>query len=258
MSETILRVSGLNKTYPGSVGRPGLHVLRDVSFVLAGGETLGVLGESGSGKSTLARVLLRLTDVDSGAVDFCGVNLLQPESQHRRYLTRQIQIVFQDPNSSMNPRRTVRQVLLEAARVSGDPEAVTATALEGMLDAVGLSAEKLDAFPHQLSGGQRQRVAIARALAVSPSVIVADECVSALDVSVQSSILNLLLELQRARGLALIFIGHDVAVVHHMSDRIMVMRHGEVVETGPASEVINTPRHPYVRELVASARGPHR
>lgn len=254
MSEVILRVSRLNKTYPASGGRPGLHVLRDVSFDLAAGETLGVLGESGSGKSTLARVLLRLSDANSGSVDYCGVNLLKPGSQ-RRYLTRQIQIVFQDPNSSMNPRRTVRQVLLEAARVSGNPDAVTPTALEGMLNAVGLSTEKLNAFPHQLSGGQRQRVAIARALAVSPSVIVADECVSALDVSVQSSILNLLLELQRARGLALIFIGHDVAVVHHMSDRIMVMRHGEVVETGPASEVIGAPRHPYVRELVASAKG---
>src|SRR5690606_37696234 len=139
-----------------------------------------------------------------------------------------------------------------AARVSGEPEATSERSLAAMLDAVGLSSDKLNAYPHHLSGGQRQRVAIARALAVSPDVIVADECVSALDVSVQSSILNLLLDLQRSRGLAYIFIGHDLAVVHHMSDRIMVMQKGEVVETGDPGSIMHNPSHPYVRELIES------
>lgn len=258
MSEPILTAHGLNKTYRRQGARPALQVLRDVSFDLNQGETLGVVGESGSGKSTLARVLLRLTDVDSGAIRYRGIDLLNPTARQSRELRRKIQIVFQDPNSSMNPRRTVRQALLEAARVSGDPEATTDRALAAMLDAVGLSSDKLNALPHQLSGGQRQRVAIARALAVNPEVIVADECVSALDVSVQSAILNLLLELQRSRGLAYIFIGHDLSVVHHMSDRIVVMQKGEVVESGDPADVLHNPNHPYVRELIESAPGLHR
>jgi len=255
MRAPILSASKLDKTYRGSGGRPSLQVLRDVSFDLHAGETLGIVGESGSGKSTLARVLLRLTDVDGGAITYRDVDVLRPTAPQAKYLTRKIQIVFQDPNSSMNPRRTVRQALVEAARVSGDPDATSERALVAMLDAVGLSRDKLNAYPHHLSGGQRQRVAIARALAVSPDVIVADECVSALDVSVQSSILNLLLELQRSRGLAYIFIGHDLAVVHHMSDRIMVMQKGEVVETGDPGSIMRNPSHPYVRELIDSVAG---
>lgn len=257
MTEQILAARGLNKTYRAQGGRAALQVLRNVSFDLHAGETLGVVGESGSGKSTLARVLLRLTDVDSGSIQYRGIDLLRPSGQQARQLTRKIQIVFQDPNSSMNPRRTVRQSLVEAARVSGDPEATSERALAAMLDAVGLSSDKLNALPHHLSGGQRQRVAIARALAVNPEIIVADECVSALDVSVQSSILNLLLDLQRSRGLAYIFIGHDLSVVNHMSDRIVVMQKGEVVETGDPGDVLRNPSHPYVRELIESAPGLH-
>lgn len=257
MSELILKATNLNKTYRGQGGRPAQQVLRNVSFDLHAGETLGIVGESGSGKSTLARVLLRLTGVDSGAITYRDVDVLRPTAEQAKYLTRRIQIVFQDPNSSMNPRRTVRQALIEAARVSGEADATSDRSLTAMLDAVGLSSDKLDAHPHHLSGGQRQRVAIARALAVSPDVIVADECVSALDVSVQSSILNLLLELQRSRGLAYIFIGHDLAVVHHMSDRIMVMQKGEVVETGDPGQIMRNPSHPYVRELIDSVPSLH-
>jgi peptide/nickel transport system ATP-binding protein len=258
VTDPILTARNLNKTYRRQGARPPLQVLRDVSFDLHAGETLGVVGESGSGKSTLARVLLRLTDVDSGSIRYRGIDLLNPSGQQSRELRRKIQIVFQDPNSSMNPRRTVRQALVEAARVSGDPEATTDRALVDMLDAVGLSSDKLNALPHHLSGGQRQRVAIARALAVNPEIIVADECVSALDVSVQSAILNLMLDLQRSRGIAYIFIGHDLSVVHHMSDRIMVMQKGEVVETGDPADVLRNPSHPYVRELIESAPGLHR
>ncbi len=253
----LLQVDGLRKAYPGQGGRKGHLALDDVSFTLSAGETLGIVGESGSGKSTLAKVLVRLTGADAGRVGFGGIDVLRPNAAEATQLTRQIQIVFQDPNSSMNPRRTIRQALAEAARVAEAAPAADAMEqrLVSLLDAVGLSVDKLDAYPHQLSGGQRQRVAIARALAVSPRVIVADECVSALDVSVQSSILNLLLDLQRQRGLAYVFISHDLSVVHHMSDRVMVMKSGRVVEAGPATEILRMPQHPYTRELIASVPG---
>ncbi|GIK82661.1 MAG: hypothetical protein BroJett024_37660 [Alphaproteobacteria bacterium] len=251
----LLSALGLCKRYPGEGGRRGHLALDDVSFDLGEGETLGIVGESGSGKSTLARVLTRLTPVDAGSVEYCGRDLLRPGRADAAFLTSQIQIVFQDPNSSMNPRRTVRQALAEAARVAGTDARGMETRLIELLDSVGLSREKLDAYPHQLSGGQRQRVAIARALAVSPRVIVADECVSALDVSVQSSILNLLLDLQRRHGLAYIFISHDLSVVHHMSDRVAVMKSGRIVEQGRAAAVLRNPTQGYTRELIASVPG---
>lgn len=251
----LLRVSGLSKRYPGSRGRAGHLALDDVALELDAGETLGIVGESGSGKSTLARVLMRLTPADAGEAVFDGMDMLRPSAADARRLTRAVQIVFQDPNSSMNPRRTVRQALAEATRVAAVPAADTEARLAALLDDVGLSREKLNAYPHQLSGGQRQRVAIARALAVSPRVIIADECVSALDVSVQSSVLNLLLDLQRRLGLAYIFISHDLSVVRHMSDRVMVMRTGRVVEQGSCADVLLRPRHEYTRELLASVPG---
>ena len=253
--DVLLSVEHLSKTYRGQGGRPAHKALDDVSLELRASETLGIVGESGSGKSTLARVLVRLTGADSGRADYCGVDLLRAGGAGALFLTRQIQIVFQDPNSSMNPRRTIRQALLEAARVAEHPPADIQGSLARMMEAVGLSREKLDAYPHQLSGGQRQRVAIARALAVSPRVVVADECVSALDVSVQSSILNLMLERQRELGLAYVFISHDLSVVHHMSDRMIVMRSGRIVEAGNPSEIMRNPQDPYTRELIASVPG---
>ena len=253
--EVLLKVEHLEKTYSGHNGRPAHRALDDVSLELRDGETLGIVGESGSGKSTLARVLVRLTGADGGRVTYRGIDLLNARGADALFLTRQIQIVFQDPNSSMNPRRTVRQALMEAARVAENPPADLQTSLGHMMEAVGLSRDKLDAYPHQLSGGQRQRVAIARALAVSPKVVVADECVSALDVSVQSSILNLLLERQRDLGLAFVFISHDLAVVHHMSDRMIVMKSGRIVEAGNPAEILRNPGDPYTRELIASVPG---
>ena len=254
-SETLIRAGGLRKRYAGEGGRRGHLALDDVSFELAAGETLGIVGESGSGKSTLARVVMRLTSADGGRIEYCGRNLLAPNREDAAFLTRQVQIVFQDPSSSMNPRRTVRQALSEAARVAGVGKRNMEDRLIELLDAVGLSREKLDAYPHQLSGGKLQRIGIARALAVSPRVIVADECVSALDVSVQSSILNLLLDLQRNHGLAYIFISHDLSVVHHMSDRVAVMKSGRIVEEGETAAVLGNPSHEYTRELIASVPG---
>jgi ABC-type glutathione transport system ATPase component len=250
----LLEVRGLSKTYAGAGGRRHT-ALDDVSLKLAPGETLGIVGESGSGKSTLGRILMRLTAADGGHVTFEGIDVLRPSRAEAIHLTRRMQIVFQDPNSCMNPRHTVRQVLTEAARVSQTDRDRIEERVRGIMDAVGLAGEKLDAFPHQLSGGQRQRVAIARALAVEPGVVIADECVSALDVSVQSAILNLLLELQRERGLAYLFISHDLSVVRHMSDRILVMKSGQVVEEGPADSLISQPTHPYTRELIGAIPG---
>ena len=252
MTAPLLEVSDLCKTWPGSQGRRRQVALDRVSLAVGAGETLGIVGESGSGKSTLARILMRLTGADSGIARFDGIDVLHPARRDVARLTREMQIVFQDPNSSMNPRRTVRQALTEAARLADPGRGAVARKVAEMLDAVGLSREKLDAYPHQLSGGQRQRVAIARALAVGPRLVIADECVSALDVSVQSAILNLLLELQRDRGLSYLFISHDLAVVHHMSDRILVMKSGQVVESGPARDLIAAPRHPYTRDLIAA------
>jgi ABC-type glutathione transport system ATPase component len=251
----LLSVSGLRKRYPGAGGRAGHLALDDVGLELNAGETLGIVGESGSGKSTLARVLMRLTPADGGTAAYDGIDMLRPSAAEAVRLTRAVQIVFQDPNSSMNPRRTVRQALAEATRVAATPAAGAEDRLVDLLDSVGLSREKLDAYPHQLSGGQRQRVAIARALAVSPQVVIADECVSALDVSVQSSVLNLLLDLQRRLGLAYIFISHDLSVVRHMSDRVMVMKSGRVVEQGTSADVLLRPRHEYTRTLLASVPG---
>jgi len=253
--DPLLTVEHVSKTYRGRAGRPAHRALDDISLELRAGETLGIVGESGSGKSTLARVLVRLTRADAGQASYRGVDLLRARGNDALFLTRQIQIVFQDPNSSMNPRRTIRQALIEAARVAETPPADMHASLAAMMEAVGLSREKLDAYPHQLSGGQRQRVAIARALAVSPKVIVADECVSALDVSVQSSILNLMLERQRELGLTYVFISHDLSVVHHMSDRMIVMKSGRIVEAGNPSEIMRNPRDPYTRELIASVPG---
>ena len=251
----ILGVEDLRKRYGGKRGREGTTALDGVSFDLAEGETLGIVGESGSGKSTLARILVRLAPADGGVVHFRGVDVLRPDRVQARRLTREIQIVFQDPYSAMHPRHTVRQALREAARVAGTAEGDLDDQLAGLLDSVGVSPDKLTAYPHQLSGGQRQRIAIARALAVEPSIIIADECVSALDVSVQSSILNLLLELQQSRGLSYLFISHDLAVVNHMSDRIIVMKDGRIVESGHADEVINHPQESYTKELLSSLPG---
>lgn len=250
----VLQVRSLNCSHaargPLPWRRDRRRVVRDVSFELRAGETLGVVGESGCGKTTLARALLRLICPESGEILLHGRRINGDAPGHWR---RELQIVFQDPDRSLSPRRTVAQTLDEALALAEPTQRAPRSKL---LEAVQLDVSLLDRYPAELSGGQRQRVAIARALAPNPSVLVADEPVSALDVSVQAQILNLLMRLQERFGLAMLFIGHDLAVVRRVSHRVAVMYLGEFVETGPADAVLASPAHPYTRALLASVPDP--
>ncbi len=256
----LLEVQGLRKAFPVREGffRHGERlVVKDVSFRLRRGRTLGIVGESGSGKTTLGLTLLRLHAASGGQALFDGQDLLKLTPAQFLPLRRRIQIVFQDPFASLNPRFTVGQVLLEPLRVhrlgADDRERLRTAA--ALLERVGLPADALRRYPHEFSGGQRQRVAIARCLTLRPDLVICDESVSALDVSVQAQVLNLLQELQDDLGLSYLFISHDLAVVRHMSDDILVMCEGEAVEQGPADELYLHPRHPYTRKLLASIPG---
>ncbi|MGW4800265.1 ATP-binding cassette domain-containing protein, partial [Nonomuraea sp. NPDC004297] len=226
-------------------GRPAVQ---DVSFTLRAAETLGIVGESGSGKTTTARIALGLTAPDTGTVEVHG----RPWTRKDRALRRDVQIVYQDPLAAFDPRYTVAKVLAEALAVAGVPRGRRRERAVELLQLVGLGAEHLARRPLRLSGGQRQRVAIARALAPEPSVIVCDEPVSALDVSVQAQVLDLLEDVQRETGVAYLFISHDLGVVHHLCDRVLVMKDGRVVEEGPVGTVFREPAHPYTKELVAA------
>ena len=254
----VLEVHGLAKQFRFSGGgwfRRGnialFNAVSDVSFTVARGETLGIVGESGSGKSTLARMLLRLIEPTAGRVTLNGEDLtgLPHDQLWRR--RREIQMVFQDPFASLNPRLSIGYHLREPLRVHmlAEPSRVTQRVAE-MLARVGLDDRHARSHPHALSGGQRQRIAIARALAVEPDVLVADEAVSSLDVSVQAQILNLLREIRRDTQLTMIFISHDLGVVRHVADRVAVMYRGRIVELGRADKVFDTPRHPYTRTLL--------
>ncbi len=228
-----------------------------VSFTLKRGEVLGLVGESGCGKSTLARTILQLLPTTEGRILFNGKDLTASSRKEMTKIRCDMQMIFQDPFASLNPRRTVFETLAEPLRVhklcelSAIPQRVAA-----LLETVGLSSRFIHKYPHEFSGGQRQRIAIARALALEPKLIIADEPVSALDVSIQAQILNLLAELTRKMGLSLVFIAHDLSVVKHISDRIAVMYLGKVVELGTALEIIDTPKHPYTRALVSAIPRP--
>ncbi|HEX7097247.1 MAG TPA: ABC transporter ATP-binding protein [Acidimicrobiales bacterium] len=260
----LLEGRGLSKTY--RVGpRRGARELRAVDGVdiaVAPGETLGIVGESGSGKSTLARLLLRLEDPTAGAVLFDGQDVTRVRGDRLRRLRRDLQAVFQDVSGSLDPKMTVAQLLAEPLRLHhGMSRAAARARALGLLETVRLSQAFADRYPYELSGGQRQRVSIARALAANPRLIVLDEPVSALDVSTQAQIVNLLEELQRVLGLAYVFIAHDLYVVHHVSHRIAVMYLGAVVESGPTGRVLESPSHPYTRALldaIPDARRPGR
>ena len=255
MSDSLLEVRNLWKIFGG------MAAVEDVSFDLARAETLGVVGESGSGKTTLARCILRAIDADAGTVRFHAAagwtNLHELRERDLVPLRREMQMIFQDPFSSLNPRMTVRQILEEPLLIHGerDREARLRTVTE-MLDRVQLGTDALTRYPHAFSGGQRQRIGIARALMLRPSFVVCDESVSALDVSVQAQIINLLQDLQAELGLTYLFVAHDLAVVRHICDRVLVMHRGRVVETGAVEEVFERPRQDYTRLLLSAIPSP--
>jgi ABC-type glutathione transport system ATPase component len=237
-------------------GRRRFSALEDVSLEVGPGETVAVVGESGAGKSTLGRAILGLVPVDSGAIRFDGEEITHADRRTRLSLARRLQVVFQDPYSSLNPARTVASALAEPLVAQRQPRAKIETRIAEMLERVGLPADAGTRYPRQFSGGQRQRIAIARALMVSPDLIVCDEALSALDLSVQAQIINLLLELRRELGLAYLFIGHDLAVVRHLAERVVVLRAGRVVESGTAEQVCEHPVQEYTQALMQAAPVP--
>ncbi len=233
---------------------PRHRALDDVSLSLARGESLAVVGESGSGKSTLARAILALERPSAGRVLLCGRDVFALSAAELRALRRHAQMVFQDPYGSLDPRRKVAWIVAEPldALERGLDSAARRARIRGALESVGLKAGDAEKFPHEFSGGQRQRIAVARALITRPDLIVADEAVSALDVSVQAQVLNLFMDLRESLGLSYLFISHDLAVVRQVADRVAVMRDGRIVETGAVSSVFRDPQHPYTQTLLAA------
>lgn len=251
VGDVLLRASGLRKTYRAPGGEPTV-ALDDVSFELRRHEILGLVGESGSGKSTAARAALGLTPLDAGDVTFLGEPWSGIAEAGRRTRRPRIQLVSQDPLGSFDPRHRVGTIVAEALGRIGVPRAERPARVADLLVGVGLPADAASRRPSSLSGGQRQRVAIARALATEPDVIVCDEAVSALDVSIQAQVLDLLADLRDRTGIALLFISHDLGVIHHIADRVLVMKDGQVVERGPVHDVFTEPKHPYTQRLLAS------
>ncbi|MEY2196033.1 ABC transporter ATP-binding protein [Neobacillus sp. BF23-41] len=255
----ILEIRGLKKYFPiktGFFNKVTGHVraVDGVDFKVMPGETLGIVGESGCGKSTTGRTILRLLDPSAGEVLFNGKDLAKLSKEEMRRMRRDIQMVFQDPYASLNPRKTIRQILLEPLKVHGigSSRGERMKRVEEIIEVVGLRKEHLDRHPHDFSGGQRQRIGIARALILKPKVIIADEPVSALDVSIQSQVLNLLKDLKKEFNLTLIFISHDLSVVRHLCDRIAVMYLGRVVEIADKKQLFTNPSHPYTRALLSA------
>ncbi|MFD0869478.1 peptide ABC transporter ATP-binding protein [Chlamydia abortus] len=258
MSKTLLTVNRLKQYFPikgGIFGRTLNYVkaVDDISFTVREGETVSLVGESGCGKSTTGRAILRLDEPTSGEILFDGVNLLTLNKKAMNRKRKDIQVIFQDPYASLNPRKTAVQVLEEAMEIQNvvPKERRRERAIE-LLETVGLSSHQADRYPHEFSGGQRQRIGIARALSVNPKLIICDEAVSALDVSIQAQVLNLLQALQREFKLTYLFISHDLGVVRHISDRIIVMYLGTIVEIADTATLFRQPRHPYTRALLSA------
>lgn len=250
MADVLLDAVNLTKTFGN-----GVRAVDSVSLLVRRGETVGLVGESGCGKSTTAKMLLRLLDPDSGSIRFDGVDLLRARGRHLRSIRKRLQIVPQNPQTSLNPRLTVSASIAFNLRAHHFPRSEWGPRVAGLLDRVGLSARHRNSFPHEMSGGQLQRAAIARALASEPDLVVCDEAVSALDKSVQAQVLNLLVELQRDLGIAYVFISHDLSVVEHISDRVVVMYLGRIVEEGPSAELWSAPAHPYTTTLLSASPG---
>jgi oligopeptide transport system ATP-binding protein len=253
----LLRVEGISKMFGGArwlLGRrrASVRAVDGVSIELNTGETLGLVGETGSGKSTLGRLVLRLIEPSGGTIHFDGAEITAKPLAEMRRKRSAIQMVFQDPYGSLDPRMTVGALIAEPMVVHGAPKAGIPTRVAEIMGLVGLDARLQHRYPHEFSGGQRQRIGIARAMALSPKLLVLDEPVSALDVSIQAQILNLLRDIQRRTGVAYLFIAHDLAVVRHVSDRVAVMYLGRIVETGPRDALYGRPRHPYTKSLLSA------
>lgn len=257
-NEVLMEVRNLKKWFPVGRGlfnssKSFVKAVDDINLTIRRGETLGIVGESGCGKSTLVRVIMRLIQPTEGEVIFCGKDIARMSSRELRKARRDIQMIFQDPYASLNPRMRVKDILCEPFIIHKLATKEEAYKKAGeLLDMVGISRDSMDKFPHEFSGGQRQRICIARALAVNPKMIICDECVSALDVSIQAQIINLLVKLQKQLGLTLIFISHDLRVVQHISTNVAVMYLGKIVETTSVTEIFNNPVHPYTKALISA------
>jgi ABC-type glutathione transport system ATPase component len=256
-SAPLLAVDQLVVEYPSKKFRAKpFRALTDINITIGRGETLGLVGESGSGKTTLGRAILGLAPVTGGKISFDGKDISHASRKDRRVLSRDLQVVFQDPYTSLNPALEIGDILAEPLGVQGLGAAAAKKRVKELLDQVGLPSDAINRLPREFSGGQRQRVAIARALALAPKLIVCDEPVSALDLSTQARVLDLFLQIQKDTGVSYLFVSHDLDVVRHISHRVAVMYHGEIVEQGPAGVVTTDPDHPYTQRLLLASPVP--
>lgn len=255
---TILEVKNLKKHFPlksptlFSKEKPILKAVDDISFSVMAGETLGLVGESGCGKSTAGRSILKLLEPTAGEIIFKGEDITSYQGEQLREMRRNMQMIFQDPYASLNPRKTIEKIITEPMRIFRIPKAEQHKKLDDLLDVVGLSPYHKHRYPHEFSGGQRQRIGIARSLALDPELVICDEPVSALDVSIQAQVINLMETLQDKFKLTYIFIAHDLSVVHHISDRVAVMYLGKLVEIADVNELYRSPKHPYTQALLSA------